>query len=173
MAKRTYASVTEEPCTCGYLQNAADDPDNPIVFDARTAEYQFSYGAAMLVIYHCPFCGGAAPESKRDLLVAQIPAAERQRLLDLLSGVQTIDGAIEKFGKPDFAGVSTSKYAEREGEAPRIEPHRHIRYGNLSDVAEVWITERPDGKIYARLQGKSLGNEADNTSAGDDLDGVR
>lgn len=164
MSKRTYSSVTEEPCTCGYLQNAADDPDNPIVFDRRTAEYQFSYGGAMLVIYHCPFCGGAAPESKRDLLFAQIPAAEQNRLLDLLSGVQTIDDAIQKFGKPDFEGISTSKYAERDGEAPAIEPHRNIRYANLSEVAEVWITERLDGKIYARLQGKHLGNNAGNST---------
>lgn len=170
MSKRTYSSVTEEPCTCGYLQNAADVPDNPIVFDARTAEYQFAYGGAMLVIYHCPFCGGAAPESKRDLLFAQIPEAEQHRLLDLLSGVQTIDGAIQKFGKPDFEGVSTSKYAEREGEAPAIEPYRDIRYANLSDVAEVWITERLDSKIYARLQGKYLGNNAGNPSGEADVD---
>lgn len=168
MAKRTYASVTEEPCTCGYLQNAADDPDNPIVFDARTAEYQFSYVGAMLVIYHCPFCGGAAPESKRDLLFAHISEAEQNRLLELLSDIQTIDDAIQKFGTPDFEGVSTSKYPEGEGEAPRIEPHRSIRYGNLSDVAEVWITERPDGKIYARLQGKYLENNTGNsTGTGD------
>lgn len=170
MKKRTFASVTEEPCTCGYLQNAADDPDNPIVFDARTAEYQFSYGGAMLVIYHCPFYGGAAPESKRDLLFAQIPEVEQDRVLELLSGVQTIDDAIQKFGTPDFEGVSTSKYPAREGEAPRIEPHRSIRYGNLSEVAEVWITERPDGKIYARLQGKYLGNNTDHPSGEGDSD---
>lgn len=165
MPKRTYASVTEEPCTCGYLQHAADDPDNPINFDVRSAEFQFSYGGAMLVIYHCPFCGGAAPESKRDRLFAQISEAEQNRLLDLLSGVQTIDDALQKFGKPDFEGVSTSKYAEREGKAPGIEAHRNIRYCDLSEVAEVWFTERPDGKIYARLQGKYLGNETGNASA--------
>lgn len=162
--------LRKNPARAGIYKNAADDPDNPIVFDARTAEYQFSYGGAMLVIYHCPFCGGAAPESKRDLLFAQIPAAEQNRLLDLLSGVQTIDDAIDKFGKPDFEGVSTSKYAEREGEAPKIEPHRDIRYCNLSDVAEVWITERLDGKIYARLQGKYLGNNAGNPSGEADVD---
>jgi hypothetical protein len=162
MAKPTHASVTEEPCTCDYLQNAADDPGNPIVFDAQTAEYQFSYDdGAMLVIYHCPFCGGAAPESKRALLFEQIPEAEQERLGKLLHGITTIDAAIKKFGKPDFEGVSTSKHPERQDKPPRIEHHRDIRYHNLSDIAEIWITERPDGSIYWHLQGKYIGRNVD------------
>jgi len=156
MAKPTHASVTEEPCTCGYLQNAADDPSNPITFDAHTAEYQFLSAGAMLVIYHCPFCGGAAPESKRALLFEQVPDAEQERLAKLLHGITTIDAAIKKLGTPDFEGTSTSKFPEQEGTAPRIEYHRDIRYHNLSDVAEIWITERPDGTIYWHLQGKYI-----------------
>ena len=161
MAKPTHASVTEEPCTCGYLQNAADDPSNPIVFDTQTAEYQFSYDGAMLVIYHCPFCGGAAPKSKRALLFEQIPEAEQERLAKLLYGITTINAAIKRLGKPDFEGTSTSQYPEQEGTAPRIEHHRVVRYHNVSDVAEIWITERPDGSIYWHLQGKYIGRNMD------------
>lgn len=161
MAKRTHASVTDEPCKCGYLQNAADDPSNPIAFDAQTAEYQFSFDGAMLVIYHCPFCGGAAPESKRALLFEQIPEAEQERLSKLLHGVTTIDAAIRKFGQPDFEGTATSQFPEQEGTPPRIEHHRHIRFHKLSDVAEIWITERPDGSIYWHLQGKYIYRNAD------------
>ena len=161
MAKPTYASVTELPCTCGYLQNAADDPSNPIVFDSQTAEYQFSYDGAMLVIYHCPFCGGAAPEAKRALLFQLIPDAEQERLSQLLHGIATIDAAIKKLGKPDFEGVSRSKFPEQEDKGPRIESHRDIRYHDLWDVAEIWITERPDGTIYWYLQGKYIHQHTD------------
>lgn len=164
MVKRTHASVTEEPCTCNYLQNAADDPRKPITFDAQTSEYQFVYGGAMLVIYHCPFCGGAAPESKRSLLFAQISAAEEKRLATLMQGVDTIDDALREFGKPDFEGVSRTRHPEQKDEAPRIQHHRDIHYHSLSDVAEIWITERPDGKIFWQLQGKYIGRHDDDTA---------
>ena len=140
------ASVTETPCTCGYLQRAADDPRNPIIFDEDTSEYQFTFqepesdGLSTLIIYHCPFCGGAAPESKRDLLFAQIPDSEQSRLAELLDGIETIDGALERFGKPDFEGTSVTTHPERENEPPRIGHHRDIRYHNLSNVAEIRIT---------------------------------
>jgi hypothetical protein len=159
MPKQTYASVTDKPCTCKYLQNAADDPDNPIEFDVRTAEFHFVYGDNMLVIYHCPFCGGAAPESKRALLFTQIPHAEQERLQELLREVKTIDDAIRKFGKPDLEDVSISKFQEREEVAPRVEPHRTIRYEDLSDVADVCIAERLDGQIYWCLLGKFIGGD--------------
>ena len=71
MAKPTVKSVTDQSCTCGYLQRAADDPDSPIVYDPQLNEYDFEYpspcgpreygkASAYLMIYHCPFCGGAA-----------------------------------------------------------------------------------------------------------------
>ena len=150
-------SVTDEPCTCSYLQRAADDPKNPIRFDTTTGEYQFLHGDGMLVIYHCPFCGGTAPKSKRNLLFAQIHDPEQSRLAELLDGIETIDGALARFGKPDFEGTSVTTHPERANEPPRIEHHRDIRYHNLSDVAEIWITERPDGKIFWHLQGKYIG----------------
>src|ERR1700681_961480 len=99
--RRTYASVTKTVCTCMYLGQAADDPRSPIVFDADTGEYQFTYqepectGPSSLVIYHCPFCGGAAPESKRHLRFAVIPAAEEQRLIALLAPVRSGHDALK------------------------------------------------------------------------------
>ena len=105
-ARPTFASVADVQCACDYLQRSADDPNNPIVFDADTGEYHFTYrepdchGPSTLVIYHCPFCGGAAPESKRQLLFAVIPAEEDQRLAELLGPVRTIRGALKRLGKP-------------------------------------------------------------------------
>jgi hypothetical protein len=122
--KPTFASVTHTPCTCGYLQEAADDPANPIEFDQETNEFQFKYRdrqcdsqdicQGMLVIYHCPFCGGAAPKSKRHLLFAKIPQAEEARLASLLTPIRTVSDAIEKFGSPDFDDYSVTRSRESE-----------------------------------------------------------
>ena len=174
MNKRTHSSVTEQLCECRYLENAANDPESPILFDETTGEYQFQYDEqrrsrlehlsravwgdeghyATLIIYHCPFCGGAAPESKRHLLFKTISRDEESRLGELLKNIKSIDDAIQQFGQPDFDGHSGTKMPETENHPSRIEHHRDIRYHGLSDFAAVWITERPDGSAYWRLQGK-------------------
>jgi hypothetical protein len=163
VAKPTHASVTEQRCACDYLQNAADDPDSPIIFDQRTGEYQFTYqepdceGLSSLVIYHCPFCGGVAPESKRALLFAVISRDEERRLAALLRPIETIRDALEKLGTPDFDGFVVRRQPERDEKAPTREQHRMIRYEKMSDVADIWITEREDGRACLQLQGKYLG----------------
>src|SRR5262245_23525564 len=86
--KPTRASVTSKQCRCGYLQFAAEESGNPIVFDEVAGEYQFTYqepgaeGPSLLVLYHCPFCGGAAPQSKRANLFHVIPKGEVRRLTE-------------------------------------------------------------------------------------------
>jgi hypothetical protein len=40
------------------------------------------------------------------------------------------------------------KRPETEDNAPLTQHHRDIRYYQLSDIADVWISERPDGKIF-------------------------
>lgn len=164
--KPTFASVTDLPCTCNYLQNAADDPANPIVFDKDTNEFQFKYCdtqcdpegncQAMLVIYHCPFCGGAAPRSKRELLFAKIPPDEEARLASLLAPIQTMSDAVDTFGTPDYDDYSVSRCPEDDDSPPRTVYHREVRFYTLSDVADVWISERPDGKVFWQLQGKYI-----------------
>jgi hypothetical protein len=161
IAMPKHASVTNKPCTCDLLQRVANDPFYPIVFDTDTNEYHFTWNdGALLVIGHCPFCGGAAPESKRALLFAQIPGPEESRLAKRLKGVTSMDDAINRFGKPDYDGTSTSQHDETEDAGQRIEHHRLIRYHELSDVAEIWITERPDGRVHWHLQGKHVGPNA-------------
>ena len=163
MSKRTHASITEESCHCNYLQDMADDPGSGIEFDQRTSKYQFVCDSAIVVIYHCPFCGGAAPESKRSLLFAQVPESEVDHLSQLLEPITTIDDALEILGKPDSDGHSTSTLAEAENEAPRIQRCREIRYSGLSDVADVSFTERPDGEVDWYLEGKYIGDQSHGT----------
>jgi hypothetical protein len=62
-------------CKCGFLERHAGEPDSPIRFDAQMNEYHFVYpgsmgGEARMNIYHCPFCGGRAPKSRRGDLFA-------------------------------------------------------------------------------------------------------
>ncbi len=160
MPKRTHLSVTEKSCQCNYLQRAADNPENPIRFDQRTSEYQFVFGDGRLRIFHCPFCGGAAPESKRSLLFAQIPYSEEDRLSQVLEPIKTIDDALELLGKPDVDSYLAVRTPEAENKAPTIERLRDIRYYGLSDVADVSIAERPDGLISWHLQGKYVGDQS-------------
>lgn len=159
--QRTHASVTDTPCSCGYLQRVADDPSLPIEFDPLVGEYQFKFGEppATLVIYHCPFCGGAAPKSKRDLLFAVIPPDEEQRLADLLAPVATLRAALKRLGKPerdDPAGTRTQT-SEDGDRPPTRKRHRTLVYEQLSSVADVWITESPDGRAHWQLIGKYVG----------------
>ena len=43
MTMPTGASVTEVPCTCGYLERKSLDPDTPVDFDPVTNEFSFTY----------------------------------------------------------------------------------------------------------------------------------
>ena len=158
IAMSKHVSVTNKPCTCELLQRTANDPFYPIVFDTDTNEYHFTWNdGALLVIRHCPLCGGAAPKSKRALLFAQIPGPEESRLAKLLKGVTSMDDAINRFGKPNYDRTSTSQRDETEQSGPCIEHHRLIRYHELSDVAEIWLTERSDGSVHWELHGKYVG----------------
>jgi hypothetical protein len=162
--------VTEEPCKCSYLERAAEDPDSPIVFDHDLHEYDFEYpspcgdgackGAkAKLRIYHCPFCGGTAPESKRPLLFSVIPGDEERRLFALLGSFKTVEEATQALGPPDeeIPYGLTMKQPEQDGNAPNIESFRTLRYSSLSETAVVNISDSRDGRIHVWLHGKYIG----------------
>jgi hypothetical protein len=161
----TNASVTDTICECKYLQRAADDPDLPIVFDERTNEYHYTYHEtesdvpATLNIYHCPFCGGAAPTSKRPLLFHVVSSEEKRRLAELLVPIRSLRELIETLGEPnedDSAGMWKG-CEELEDRPSRVIPCRMLTYKSLSTVADVQVYERPDGTIGWSLSGKLLG----------------
>ncbi len=164
-SRPTSASVTDAICDCKYLQRAADDPDVPIVFDERTKEYHYTYQEsgsgvpANLNIYHCPFCGGAAPTSKRPLLFHVVSSEEKRRLADLLVPIRSIRELVETLGEPDEddpAGM-WERFEELKDRPSRVVPYRMLTYKSLSDVANVQVYERPDGTIGWSLSGKYLG----------------
>lgn len=170
MSKPTFASVTEEPCTCGFLEQQADDPNSPIAFDARMNEYHFEYPSpcggdcatakAHLMIHHCPFCGGAAPPSKRDLLFAVVTPEESRRVWRLFDGMRTLQEVVAALGPPDEdkeRGLTVGQPA-KDGQAPTMQSFRTLRYTRLSDTAAVEVYADPaDDKVHVILMGKYIG----------------
>ncbi len=173
MAKPTFASVTEELCTCKYLENAANDPNSPIVFDARLNEFHFEYSSphagndfsaakAQLMIYHCPFCGGAVPPSKRASLFTTITDDEEARIYRLFDGMRNLQEVIAAIGPPELDEVSGITMPEKDGQPPKHLTYRAFRYTQLSDTADAQAYVDPtDGKVRVALLPKYIGSKTD------------
>ena len=171
MEKPTWASVTGDPCSCGFLERAADDPNLPIRFDPLVGEYHFEFPSpcageacpeakAQLTIYHCPFCGGAAPPSKRDTLFTNISDQEAARLYRLFEGMDTLEEVVRALGPPDddMERGLTVREPEKEGKPPTLRTYRTLRYTRLSDNADVEAYADPaKGNVQAALVGKYIG----------------
>jgi hypothetical protein len=163
---KTFASVTDTPCTCEYLQRSADDPDHPIEFDTSVHEFLFVIRAdngsvkTKMLIYHCPFCGGAALASKRGTLFAAIPNAEDARVRAIFANLESIEAVLSKLGPADWDHPNGFSWSmpEREGSPPTRYSGRCLRYKKLSDVANVDVNEHPGGGISVTLGGKYLGS---------------
>jgi hypothetical protein len=158
------ASRTSEPCTCRYLETWSAEPGSPLVFDETLNEYQIRYehGSTRceMRVRHCPFCGGAAPRSKRASMFAHITSAETQRLLALTKDLRTVADAIERFGPPDedLAGGFTTNTREKGLQPPTVSSYRTLRYKQLSETADVTLVDYgPERGLHTTLTGKYLG----------------
>ena len=155
-------SKTEEPCDCGTLQNAADDPNLPIEFDEKLNEFHLVYGnKGQFNLYHCFFCGGKAPDSKRYLLFATLSDEERHRLIKLTKSLKTLGETIATLGEPDRdddAGAIVG-FPETEDSPPKEQAYRVLVYENLSDVANVNVTVYPNERVGVWFVGKYIGDK--------------
>jgi hypothetical protein len=160
MNKRSFASVTDIECTCHYLQNMADDPDWPIEYDSITAEYHFVFKDNVdgrkrwLMIFHCPYCGGATPKSKRETLFYNVPQEERDRLSELAKGIRTFKGALKRLGPPCYETDGEAKGPEKDGKPPTYSSFHDAHYTNLSPIADLVFTGTPSGKVQFHISGK-------------------
>lgn len=152
--KPTFASVTDIPCTCGVLARCAKDPTLPITWDERLNEFHITYrhgeGTCEMMLYHCPFCGGATPPSRRGELFHVVTPAEERRLNDLLSDITTVDDCLRRLGPPDedrADGMATESRGHRV-------TFRTLRYRNLSVTVDVNVGVRADGTVWTSLSGK-------------------
>jgi hypothetical protein len=158
--KPTFASVTTKPCACNWPRDVSREPQNSVRFDDSTGEYEFiTQSGGKLNIYHCPFCGGAMPRSKRAELFAYITEAELERLDELTRPVDSVDEAVRVFGPPDseIATGLRKRTPARGRQAPRVASYRVLSFSRLSDTADVQLIDGgPEGIRFTYL-GKYLG----------------
>ena len=153
-------SKTDEKCVCEYLERAARNPAHPIEFDPLTNEFQIVHGAGQFIIYHCPFCGGKAPESVRDTLFAHVPDDEQRRLFALSESLKTDAEVVAALGQPDrddpfglVVGAPTVN-----GQSPETTAYRVLTDAKKSDVAELKVHLRRDGAVASvRVAAKYIG----------------
>ena len=110
-------------------------------------------------IYHCPFCGGRAPKSRRGDLFARLTDKERWKLTELTKGLQTLDQVLATLGPPDrYDAVGmTVETPERCGKPGTIQNFRTLVYTKLSETAQINVTVYPMDSVAITFQGKYVG----------------
>jgi hypothetical protein len=153
-------SKTDLPCDCGSLDRAAKDPDHPIAFDARLNEFNYVREDAKFRIYHCPFCGGKAPESLRSSLYSQVSRHEQERLFRVADPCRNLQEVIASLGTPDIdvpMGSWEGK-PEHDGQASQVSAYRRLTYTKVSDSADLSFDLHPDGRVASySVGGKYVG----------------
>jgi hypothetical protein len=153
------------PCECDWLARAAAEPDVPIEFDAAFGEYSLVYDPSpprsqgRMLLYFCPFCGGAAPTSQRQEFFTRITAAELARLRELTAGLHMLEDVLRHLGPPDQdlpLGDAEVRPAA-EGRPPVAEQFHTVVYENLSETVVVRVNERADGSVRFSFTGKYIG----------------
>jgi hypothetical protein len=155
------------PCKCGYLERHANHPNSPIRFDPKLNEYHFIHrtsegGEAQMMIYHCPFCGGRAPKSRRSELFHRLTRAEQRRLCELTKEMRTLRDVTTAFGEADTMqpiGMVITK-PERDGRPETTQSYPVMIYRKLSATADVHVTVYPDDRVGITFQGKAVKKDA-------------
>lgn len=152
--------LLDRPCRCGYLQDAADEPDSGIKFDRVMNEFQFVHvhddgTTSFTVLYRCPSCGGSTPRSLREKQFAHIPDREQRRLTDLLIHLKTEREVLEKLGPPTWE----SECGITQNEHTKV--YRVLMYEELSAVASVGFRVNHDGTVGFGLNPKYTGPRRD------------
>lgn len=162
MLNKLLASLTlRRKCRCGALARLAADRDAPIHVKEDTGEFELHAAAeglshAHIPLYYCPFCGGRLEGLRGFSRAKQIPRAERNRLVKLTMGLNTLDEVQRSLGGADHvsrAGTFSSPGRRKEvGES--IELLRVLRYSRLSQVATVIVCERANGSVGISFEAK-------------------
>lgn len=151
-------------CDCRTLERMADEPKCPVEYNAELNEYHIvGEDSGHWLIYYCPFCGGSTPKSRRDRLFHRITGHEQLRLCNLTKDLRTAQDVTNAFGQPDInhqvGRVTTTP--ERKGK-PEITKSRPVMvYTKLSEIADVYVTIRPNDRVDIHFQGKGVKKNAD------------
>lgn len=159
-----WTKSTAGPCECDWFENAAAEPNIPIVFNERLNEYNLVFdsagGSASMPLYFCPFCGGAAPKSRRDELFARITTLELNRLQAVTSGLHTVEDVIRELGPPDHdLAAGEGAISAPKGHIPPMAQHfRMLVYSRLSETIDIRVTDRDEGRVRFTFTGKYIGS---------------
>jgi len=155
------------PCKCGFLEKQANHPDSPIRFDAKLNEYHFIYrtstdGEATMMVYHCPFCGGRAPKSRRADLFHRLTHAEQRRLAELTKDMRTVQDVTAAFGEPDIRQPIGEVVItpERDGKPETTKSYPAMIYTGLSETADIRVTIYPADRVGISFEGKAVKKDA-------------
>jgi hypothetical protein len=111
-----------------------------------------------MMIYHCPYCGGSAPKSRRDRLFHTLTDVERDRLVRLTKDMRTLQDVTAAFGEPDLkqpVGMVVTK-PERGGKPETTQSYPVMIYHKPSDIADVHVTIYPADRVGISFQGKAV-----------------
>ena len=147
-------------CDCRWLERAAHDPTCPIEFDPELNEYNLKTSAGgSMRIYHCPFCGGRAPEALRAKMFATVSLQETARLHLLTKDLQSEADVLARLGEPThtFDPGLTSIAPDEDDKPGAIRTYKTLRYDNHSDTATIEVYVERDGKVQIIFSGKYVG----------------
>src|SRR5258705_9536265 len=89
-------------CDCGALERLSKEPGVPIIYDAALNEYRIRVSDDNQInMYHCFFCGGRLPKSRRADLFMHITDDERIRLWAMLKDIRFLPDLLAALGPPD------------------------------------------------------------------------
>ena len=146
-------------CDCNWFQRAAADPHIPVEYDANLNEYHLVRSGAQvgkMQMYHCPFCAGRAPASRRDELFIPISTEEQWRLRDMVRNLKTVSDVTTSLGEPDddVADGTWIETPEATGQPGKTEYFRTLVYRRLSAMADVRVLIYPQGQVHFELASK-------------------
>jgi hypothetical protein len=150
-------SIRHKACDCRSL---SDDPGIPIEFDPGLNEFHIMHRSpgGYMPVYFCPFCGGSAPESKRDRLFASVPPQEVASLFELTSKLKSVPEVLATLGPPSREephGLMTMD-PDSEERPGAIRAFRNLVYTNHSEVAEIHVVVGRDDQVWVELRGKYI-----------------
>lgn len=156
-------------CTCDWLKNAADDARFPIEYDRQTNEFklccQLEDGTiGYTVLHYCPFCGGKAPDIRKEQSFTQLSEQEFLRLQELTRQIKSIEDAFRILGEPELGEPEFNEPEFNEPEFSRAEQEllqaaRSLTYQNLSETATIHIIEYEQGNVRIVIQEKFIGRQ--------------
>jgi hypothetical protein len=149
-------------CECSVIAHMAAEPNLPITYDVKMHEWHIvGADGAKTIIYHCFFCGGRMPRSRREDFFHTVSDAESRRLFDLTRPLKTVADVVAAFGQPesDNPQGTTITLPEHKG-GPRTDAYRNLTYSNLSPSTLLEVIVGTDGAVRFSLIPKPLGDHA-------------